>query len=106
MSQKRVNMKPNKYPESHDSNDAGMCCEPYTRYAATGSGYGSTFVEPDNILMDEKDPQVGPYSMEELNARIDEAEIVIANAEKGDVDGWVTAEQMDAELYSAFPWLR
>lgn len=99
-------MKSNKYPDSHDRNDADMCCEPYTRYAATGSGYSSTLVETDNMLMDEEDPHVGPYTMEELNARIDEAEIVIANAEKGDADGWVTAEQMDAELFSTFPWLR
>mgnify|MGYP006916046353 FL=1 len=106
MSQKRVNMKSSKYPDSHESEDVGMCCEPYTGYAATGSGYSNTFVEHDDILMDEEDPKVGPYTMEELNARIDEAEIVIANAEKGDVDGWVTSEQMDTELYSAFPWLR
>jgi len=57
-------------------------------------------------MSDDYDPGIGPYTMEELNARIDEAEIAIERAEKGDESDWVAAEEMDAELYRMFPWLR
>ncbi len=48
----------------------------------------------------------GPYTIEELNARIDEAEAAIARAEQGDWSDWVTSEEMDRRLYAKFPWLR
>ena len=44
--------------------------------------------------------------MDELNARIDEAELAIERAENGDESDWVTAEEMNAELYRMFPWLK
>jgi len=43
---------------------------------------------------------------EELNARINEAEGFITQAEKGDWRNWVTEEQSRANLYSKYPWLR
>ena len=43
---------------------------------------------------------------EPLNARIDEAEVFITQAEKGDWSNWVTSAEMDAELYRRYPWLR
>ena len=62
--------------------------------------------EEDGMLPDDYDPGIGPYTINELNARIDEAEIYIAQAEKGDYRNWVTSAEMDAELYKEFPWLR
>ena len=53
-----------------------------------------------------EDSGIGPYTMEELNARIDEAEVFIEKAERGDWSDWVTNEEMDAELYREYPWLR
>jgi hypothetical protein len=44
--------------------------------------------------------------MEELNARIDEADAAIDRAEAGDMSDWVTSEEMDRRLYERFPWLR
>ena len=60
----------------------------------------------NRYLPDDYDPGIGPYTMDELNARIDYAEELIAQAEKGDYSNWVTSEEMDAELYREFPWLR
>ena len=82
-----------------------MCCEPEAGYAATGSGYANTMDVRDMISYD-FDPGIGPYTMEELNARIDEAEVFIAQAEKGDWSNWVTEEQSRANLYNKYPWLR
>ena len=83
-----------------EEENIGMCCEPAVGYAATGSGYTNTMVEPEDFIMsDDYDPGVGPYTMEELNTRIDEAELAIERAEKGDESDWVTVEEMDAELY-------
>jgi hypothetical protein len=97
-------MEEKRYPKLEEEEGIGMCCEPETGYAATGSGYANTMVR--DMISDDFDPGIGPYTMEELNARIDEAEIFIAQAEKGDWSNWVTSEAMDAELYRKYPWLR
>ena len=44
--------------------------------------------------------------MEELNARIDEAEVAITRSEHGDWSDWVTNKEMDQNLYAKFPWLQ
>ena len=95
-----------RYPVFEEEDGVGKCCEPPVGYAATGSGYTNTLSDEDDMLPDEYDPGIGPYTMEELNARIDEAEVYIAQAEKGDWSNWVTSEEMDAELNSKYPWLR
>ena len=83
------------------------CCEPAVGYAATGSGYANTIESSDDYgISDDWDSGIGPYTMEELNARIDEAEVFIEKAERGDWSDWVTNEEMDAELYREYPWLR
>ena len=83
-----------------------MVSEPMIAYAATGSGYANTLAEGTDLLPSDYDPGIGPYSMEELNARIDEAEAAIIRAEQGDMSDWVTPEELDAELHRQFSWLR
>ena len=80
-----------------------MVSESPVGYAATGSGYVNTLIDD---MPDDFDPGIGPYTIEELNARIDEAEAAIARAEQGDWSDWVTSEEMDRRLYAKFPWLR
>ena len=99
-------MDDKKYPESVEEGNAVMTGEPAVGYAATGSGYVDTMTDDDCMLPDNYDPGIGPYTMEELYARIDEAELALERAEKGDESDWVTAEEMDAELYRMFPWLK
>ena len=99
-------MEEKRYPVFDEEEGIGKCCEPAVGYAATGSGYAYTLANDDDMLPDDYDPGIGPYTMEELNARIDEAELAIDRAEKGDERDWITAEEMDAELYRMFPWLR
>lgn len=96
-----------RYPEIDEEDGMiGMCAEPPAGYAATGSGYVNSISDEDGMLPDDYDPGIGPYTINELNARIDEAEVYIAQAEKGDYRNWVTSAEMDAELYKEFPWLR
>ena len=99
-------MEEKRYPEIEEKEGIGMCSEPEAGCSATGSGYVNTLTDNVCMLPDDYDPGIGPYTMEELNARIDEAELAIERAEKGDESDWVTAEEMDAELYRMFPWLR
>jgi len=100
-----------RYPILEEEDSVGMVSEPAGGYAATGSGYVSTIEDPmeedeDCDIPDDWDPGIGPYTMEELNARIDEADAAIDRAEAGDMSDWVTSEEMDRRLYERFPWLR
>ena len=102
-------MKDNRYPKIEEEEGIGMCCEPSIGYGATCSGYANTleaFNEDVVDVADTWDPGIGPYNMEELNARIDEAETFIEKAEQGDWSDWVTEAQSRANLYSKYPWLR
>ena len=101
-------MEEKRYPKLDEEENAGKVSEPVVEYAATGSGFtGTTEMECDDdpMMSDDYDPGIGPYSMEELNARIDEAEAAIERANQGDWSDWVTSEEMTANLYKRFPWL-
>lgn len=99
-------MEEKRYPTTEEEEGIGMCREPEAGYAITDSGYANTMADRSDKISDDFDPGIGPYSIEELNARIDEAEVFIAQAEKGDWSNWVTEKQSRANLYSKYPWLR
>lgn len=99
-------MKEKTYPTVEEEEGIGMCREPEAGYAITSSGCANTMAGRSDMISDDFDPGIGPYSMEELNARIDEAEVFIAQAEKGDWSNWVTEKQSRANLYRKYPWLR
>ena len=99
------NMAGKRYPENKE-NGIDVAGEPLIGYTATGSGYANTVIEDNYMLPNEYDPGLGPYTMKELNARIDKAEQAIERAENGDERDWVTSEEMDTELLKMFPWLK
>ena len=101
-------MEDNRYPEFEKEQDTNQCSEPSVGYTAVGSGYTNTITpkNEDNAVADNWDPGIGPYTMEELNARIDEAEVFIEKAENGDWSDWITEEQSRANLYKKYPWLQ
>lgn len=102
-------MKEKEYPVTEEEGGLLNCSEPAVSYAAIGSGYPGTIEASNDKVVDVAetwDPSIGPYTMEELNARIDEAEAFIEKAERGDWSDWVTEEQSRANLYSKYPWLR
>lgn len=104
-----LNMEEKRYPIIEDESGRDKCCEPPIGHAEMGSGYANTVgtsVEGVVDVSDDWDPGIGPYTIEERNARIDEAETFIEKAEKGDWSDWVTEEQSRANLYSKYPWLR
>ena len=102
-------MEEKRYPTMEEEDGTDVCREPAVSYAATGSGYAN-IVDSSNdekiSISDDWDPGIGPYTIEELNARIDEAEVFIEKAERGDWSDWISEEQSRANLYSRFPWLR
>ena len=99
-------MEEKKYPILDEEENGGKVSEPIVEYKATGIGYESAVVDDDPIMSDDYDPGIGQYTMEELNARIDEAEEFIEKAEKGDWSDWVSSEEMTARLYQKYPWLQ
>ena len=102
-----MEMEDKEYPVFEEDVHVDKCCESPAGYAATGSGFSNTIAEPETVIMsDSYDPFIGPYTMDELNARIDEAETYIEKAERGDWSDWVTEKQSRANLYSKYPWLR
>ena len=86
-------MEDKKNPKTNKDENVGIACEPPVSYAATGSGYVNTIesLEEEIGISDDVDSGIGPYSMEELNARIDEAEAAITRSEHGDWSDWVTS---------------
>ena len=46
-------------------------------------------------------PSLGPFSVEEAIARIEEAELDLKDPSK-----WTSEEEFEKELYEEFPWLR
>ena len=102
-------MEEKKYPVLDEESGIDKCGESPVGYGATDSGYDNAVGTCDNngvAVADDWDPGIGPYSLEELNARIDEAELCIEKAEKGDWSDWVSEEQSRANLYNKYPWLR
>ena len=57
-------------------------------------------------ISDSWDPGIGPYSMDELNTRIDKAEAAIKRAKNGDWSGWISESLSRENLYKKYPWLR
>ena len=103
-------MSEKKYPESVEEERTLMCGEPSASYAATGSGYANSMVEPEEdapqipvgrLGFYTDDPEVFEARVAEIEADLDEVEAGYEDSEK-----WVTSEQFDQELYRQFPWLR
>ena len=99
-------MEEKRYPNIEEEDGVGMASEPPVGYNATESSYTNTCSDEVEILPENFDPGIGPYTMEELNSRIDEAEAFIAQAEQGDWSNWISEEQSLANLYTKYPWLR
>jgi len=67
------------------------------------------FEDDDDIASDEeldkldwnRFPSFGPFSEEEVKARIEEAE-----KDQGDPSMWISSEEMNRQLYEEFPWLK
>ena len=103
-------MKENRYSEIEEDRGTDMCCEQPAGYAATGSGYANTLVEPEEdtpqipvgkLGFYTEDPDVFEARMAEIEADLDEVE-----AGHDDPEKWVTSEQFDRELHHQYPWLR
>jgi hypothetical protein len=101
-------MKDNRYPDFEEEEGIGMCSEPLDHEDEYGGNYDTieAFKEKGADVAETWDPGIGPYDKEELNARIDEAEVFIEKAERGDWSDWVSETQSRANLYSKYPWLR
>ena len=97
-------MEENKYPKLDEEDNIGKVSEPAPEPAFD---YQTTEISSVELgIPDDWDPGLGPYSMEELNDRIDKAEVAINKAQKGDWNGWISESQSLENLYTKYPWLR
>lgn len=103
-------MKDKSYSKIEEEKGTDMCCEQPVGYAATGSGYANTVVEPEadtpqipfgKLGFYTEDPDVFEARVAEIEADLDEVEAGYESQEK-----WATSEQFDRELYHQYPWLR
>ena len=101
-------MEEKRYPVLDEEENIGMCCEPSVGYAATGSGYANTLIEPEDHVVTIPVGRLGfcTEDPDEFDARIAEIEADLERAEQGDESDWLTAEEFDIELKKDFPWLR
>jgi hypothetical protein len=101
-------MEEKRYPVFDEEENIGMCCEPAVGYAATGSGYTNTMIEPEETCPYIPVGRLGFYTEDPdvFEARIAEIEASVERAEQGDESDWLTAEEFDIELKKEFPWLR
>lgn len=99
-------MEEKKYLQFEEEENTGIVSEPVVEYTTADTGYTSVSVDVPENIFEEWNPGIGPYSMKELNERIDEAEAAIDRFEKGDKSDWLTEEQVYAKLYTKYPWLR
>ena len=98
-------MEEKRYPELDTETRVGMAGgEPVVEamVAPSPSVDGATSVHDwiDDIDWD-RFPSFGPFSEEEAIARIEEAERDKKNPSK-----WISAQELDRQLYAKFPWLR
>ena len=92
------------YPPMEEEEGGLKACEPAEEPACD---YPTAEVTSVDIgIADLWDPGIGPYSMDELNTRIDKAEEAIKRAKSGDMSGWISETQSRENLYNRFPWLR
>jgi len=102
-------MEGKRYPQPKEESPE-LCQEPLVGYAATGSGYANTLVEPEDeapqipvgkLGFYTEDPDVFETRIAEIEAELDDVE-----AGHDDPKKWLTSEQFNQELYRQYPWLR
>lgn len=101
-------MEEKRYPDIEEEQSIGLCREPAVEYLREYETV--TTRRPEGTVgvhdwIDDLDwsrfPSYGPFSEEEAIARIKEAEKDLDDPSK-----WITAEELDRQLYAKFPWLR
>lgn len=97
-------MEEKRFPQLEKDENEGIVSDPTVEYATAGSGIADLSVAQN--IRDEWDPEIGPYSMKELNDRIDEADAAIGRYMEGDRSEWVTEKQSRENFYSKYTWLR
>lgn len=97
-------MEEKRFPQLEKEGNEGIVSDPMVEYSTAGNGVvGLSVVQS---IREEWDPEIGPYSMKELNDRIDEADVAIGRYMEGDRSDWVTENQSRENFYSKYTWLK
>ena len=96
-------MEEKKYPiiEEEDSYDVMAAAEPAVAYAVN---HQETLSQDERILFEypkDYDPGIGPYSIKEMNERIDRAE-----RDGNNPDKWVRVDDFWAAMQKEHVWLQ
>ena len=96
-------MEEKKYPVIEEENcyDAMTAAEPAVAYAVN---HQETLSQDERVLFEypkDYDPGIGPYSIEEMNERIDRAE-----RDGNNPDKWVRVDDFWAAMQKEHVWLQ
>lgn len=105
-------MKEKKYPTAEEEKGMDVASEPAVSYATQEySNSGIVYLDEEARKIDRiplgafgfytDDPEVFEQRVAEIEADMDEVDAGIEDPEK-----WISSEQMWAELYQKYPWLR
>lgn len=97
-------MEEKRYPTIDEEKSGGKVSEPVAAPipdTMTASGVTEVHDWIDDLDWD-KFPSMGPFTDEEAIARIDRYEERLRNGEVK----WISAEELDRQLYEKFPWLK
>ena len=104
MPHKSKTMEEKRYPTIDEEKSGGKVSEPVAAPipdTMTASGVTEVHDWIDDLDWD-KFPSMGPFTDEEAIARIDRYEERLRNGEVK----WISAEELDRQLYEKFPWLK
>ena len=97
-------MEEKRYPTIDEEKSGGKVSESVAAPipdTMTASGVTEVHDWIDDLDWD-KFPSMGPFTDEEAIARIDRYEERLRNGEVK----WISAEELDRQLYEKFPWLK
>lgn len=97
-------MEEKRFPQLEKKENEGVVSDPMVELTNTTGGY-TNLSSPINTRED-WNPGIGPFSVDELNSRIDEADSALDRYLKGDDSEWVTEKQSRENFYSKYTWLR
>lgn len=105
-------MEEKRYPKIEEEDGSLTAAEPAVAYATREYGHsGITYMDDETEKTEQiplgafgfytDDPDVFEQRVAEIEADMDELDAGIEDPEK-----WISSEQMWAELYQKYPWLR
>lgn len=97
-------MEEKRFPQLEKEENEGIVSDPMVEMTSPTKSYTDLSVHINT--REDWNPGIGPFSVDELNSRIDEADAALDRYSKGDDGEWVTEKQLRENYYTKYTWLR